>query len=106
SAAQAAVTAIRGTGARQRILVPGNGYSAASTWTDGAYDTDPVQRSNAYGWLNAAGPGKPLTDPLANSVAEVHTYLDPDQGGRTTRISSVTAARDHLAPVVAEAQRH
>jgi endoglucanase len=106
SAAQAAVTAIRGTGATQRIFVPGNGYTAASTWTNNFYDTAAVKRSNAYGWLNANGVGIPLSDPLANTVVEVHTYLDADEGGGTTQISSVTAARDHLAVVVNEARAH
>jgi endoglucanase len=104
-AAQAAVTAIRASGARQRILVPGNGYSAASTWPESSYDTDAVRHSNAWGWLNAAGPGHPLADPLHNTIAEVHTYLDADQGGRTTEITSVTAAREHLTPAVDEARR-
>lgn len=104
--AQAAVTAIRATGATQQILVPGNDYTAASQWTDNWYDTAPVQRSNAYGWLNADGTGKPLFDPLNNTLAEVHTYLDPDEGGVSAEITSVTAAREHLAVAVNEARAH
>jgi endoglucanase len=104
TAAQAAVAAIRKAGSTQRILVPGNDYTAASQWTANWYDTDAVQRSNAYGWLNANGPGKPLADPLNNTIVEVHTYLDPDEGGSTTEITSVTAARNHLANVVEEAR--
>ena len=106
TAAQAAVTAIRQAGATQQILVPGNDYSAASQWTNDWYDTDAVRRSNAYGWLNAGGPGKPLADPLNNTIVEVHTYLDPDEGGSSTQITSVTAARTHLANVVDEARAH
>jgi endoglucanase len=106
TAAQAALSAIRNTGSMQRIYVPGNGYSAASTWTSNFYDTAATQRSNAYGWLNANGPGQPLEDPLDNTVAEVHTYLDPDEGGGSTVISSVTAARDHLAVALDEASAH
>lgn len=104
--AQAGVTAIRDAGATQRIYVPGNGYSAASTWVidDAFYDTAPVRRSNAYGWLNANGPGQPITDPMDNMAAEVHTYLDPDQGGASDAITSVTAAREQLAVVVEEAR--
>ncbi len=102
--AQAGVDAIRGSGATQRIYVPGNGYTSAGSWTDDFYDTAPTKRSNAYGWLNANGPGQPITDPANNIVVEVHTYLDPDQGGGSTEISSVTAARDHLAVVVDEAR--
>ena len=104
TAAQAAVNAIRATGATQRILVPGNGWTGASSWTDNWYDTDPVQRSNAYGYLNANGPGQALRDSLNNTVVEVHTYLDTDQGGSSAEITSVTAARDHLAVVAAEAR--
>ncbi len=103
SAAQAAVTAIRATGSTQRIYVPGNGYSAASTWTSNFYDTAATKRSNAYGWLNANGVGQPLNDPANNIAAEVHTYLDADQGGSTTGITSITAARDHVAVTVNEA---
>lgn len=106
SAAQAAVSAIRGTGSVQRIHVPGNGYTAASSWTSNWYDTAAPARSNAYGWLNANGPGQPLLDPLGNSDAEVHTYLDTDQGGGTTEITAVTAARDHLAIAANEAAAH
>ncbi len=106
SAAQAAITAIRNTGSTQRIHVPGNGYSAASTWTSNFYDTASTKRSNAYGWLNANGAGQPINDPLDNIVAEVHTYLDTDQGGGTTEITSITAARDHISVALNEAAAH
>lgn len=104
--AQAGINAIRSSGATQRIYVPGNGYTAASTWVidDAFYDTDPIRRSNAYGWLNANGPGIPINDPLNNLVVEVHTYLDADQGGSTTGITSVSAARQQLQVVVNEAR--
>lgn len=106
SAAQSAVSAIRATGSTQRIYVPGNGYTAASSWTSNFYDTASPKRSNAYGWLNANGVGQPLNDPAGNIAAEVHTYLDTDQGGSTTEITSITAARDHLDVVVNEATAH
>ncbi|HMM68018.1 MAG TPA: cellulase family glycosylhydrolase [Dokdonella sp.] len=106
TAAQAAITAIRTTGSTQRIHVPGNGYSAASTWTSNFYDTASTKRSNAYGWLNANGLGQPINDPLANIDAEVHTYLDTDQGGGTTEITSITAARDHISVALDEATAH
>ena len=103
ASAQAAITAIRATGSTQRIYVPGNGYTAASTWTSNFYDTGVPQRSNAYGWLNANGVGQPLSDPANNIAAEVHTYLDADEGGSTTGITSIDAARLHLQVVVNEA---
>ena len=62
--AQAAVNAIRATGATQRILVPGTDYTGASQWTENWYDTAVPARSNAYGWLNASGVGQPLHDPV------------------------------------------
>lgn len=106
TATQTAVTAIRATGSTQRIFVPGNGYTAASTWTSNFYDTAATKRSNAYGWLNANGVGQPLTDPAGNMAAEVHTYLDTDEGGNGTEITSITAARDHLSVAVNEAAAH
>lgn len=106
TSAQAAITAIRNTGATQTIYVPGNGYSAASSWTSNFYDTAATKRSNAYGWLNANGAGQPLVDPLGKIVAEVHTYLDADEGGGTTQITSVTAARDHISVALNEAAAH
>lgn len=84
--------------------MPGNGYSGASTWTSNWYDTATTKRSNAYGWLNARGPGLPLLDPLSNTAAEVHTYLDSGQGGGTTQIVSYTQARANVSVAVNEAR--
>jgi aryl-phospho-beta-D-glucosidase BglC (GH1 family) len=104
SIAQEGIDAIRAAGATQRIHVPGNGYTAASSWTSNFYDTAATKRSNAYGWLNANGPGQPISDPLNRLVAEVHTYVNTDKSGSTDEIESVTAARDNLAQVVNEAR--
>ncbi len=109
SAAQAAVTAIRQTGSTQRIFVPGLGYTGASNWTSTSCygcDTDKTPISNAYGWLNANGKGEPLSDPLSNIAVEVHTYVDSDESGSSTDITSVTAARTQLAVTVNEARAH
>lgn len=104
--AQAAITAIRNAGSTQRIFVPGNGYTAASGWTANYYDTASPARSNAYGWLNANGVGQPLSDPANNIVAEVHTYVDPEQGGLSDEITSLTAAREQIAVALDEANAH
>jgi endoglucanase len=99
ASAQAAITAIRATGSTQRIYVPGNAYTGASTWLDDAAyggDTDVPPHSNAYGWLNANGAGMPLSDPLNNIAVEVHTYVDCYQGGLYDEITSNTAARNQL----------
>jgi len=102
SAAQAAIDSIRSSGSRQRIYVPGNGYTSASAWTATDYDDgfENPSRSNAYGWLNANGIGQPLSDPLSNIVIEVHTYVDQDQCGCSPspdEITSPTAARTQIA---------
>ena len=104
--AQTAVNAIRGTGSRQRILVPGNGYTAAGTWTSGFYDTALPQRSNAYGWLNANGPGVPIFDPLDDIVAEVHCYVDADGSGSSTGIVAFDTARQRIGVALDEAAAH
>lgn len=104
ASAQAAITAIRNAGSHQRIFVPGNGYTAASTWTSNFYDTGNPQESNAYGWLNANGIGQPISDPINNIVAEVHTYVDANESGTGDDITSVTAAVDHVAVALNEAQ--
>jgi endoglucanase len=102
-AAQKCIDAIRAAGATARIYVPGNGYTSAGAWTQNGYDTARTKRSNAYGWLNANGVGRPLFDPLGRTVAEVHLYLDPDGGGNSTDIVSPTIARERLANAVTEA---
>jgi endoglucanase len=104
--AQAAITAIRAAGSTQRIYVPGNGYTAASSWTQNFYDAAATKRANAYGWLNANGVGQPLLDPASNIVAEVHCYLDPDAAGSSTDVVSTTIARERLAVAVDEAAAH
>ncbi len=100
SAAQAAVTAIRGTGFTGAIHVPGNGWTGAGTWTDSSYDTASPKRSNAYGWLNARGVGLPLSDPAGKLVVGVHAYADPDAGGGTTTIGSTTISRSRVKVAV------
>jgi endoglucanase len=104
--AQACITSIRAAGATTTIYVPGNGYTAAASWTADWYDTAIPRRSNAYGWLNANGEGSPLSDPLNRSVAEVHLYLDADGSGSTTEIATPTVAHDRVAVVLTEAAAH
>lgn len=105
TAAQVGVNAIRATGSTQRIIVPGNGWTGASSWLDNWYDTSATnKRSNAYGYLNANGTGRPLSDPLNQTIVEIHTYLDENEGGGTPAITAVTAARSHLAVAVNEAR--
>jgi len=67
--AQAAINAIRATGATNLILVPGNFYSGANSWT-----TAGGEDSNAK--VMAA-----ITDPGNNYAFEVHQYVDSGSGG-------------------------
>jgi len=105
-AAQAAVTAIRNAGSTQRIYVPGISYTAANSWTSANWDdTDKPAISNATGWLTANN-GGPLYDPQNNVAVEVHTYLDSDQSGSTTCISSANAAANQMKVTVDWARSH
>lgn len=98
-AAQAAITAIRAAGFNNLIMVPGNGYTAASSWTNNWYDTAVTKVSNATGFLT-------LKDPLKNIAISVHSYADPNQGGGTTDISSATAGSTQLAATVTWARNN
>ncbi len=94
--AQDAVDAIRKAGFKGDIHVPGNGWSAAHSWNETWYDTASTKRSNAYGWMNARGPGLPLLDPLKRTLVEVHTYADTDAGGSSTEIVNGTTSRTRV----------
>ncbi len=69
SIAQSAVTAIRDTGAKQLILVPGTGWSGAHSWNQKA------------GTLSNAEALAKLKDPAHNFAIEVHQYFDQDSSG-------------------------
>lgn len=66
-AADAAVAAIRRTGARNLILVPGTDWTGARNWTEGTGS-------------NAAAFAK-FRDPARNFAFEMHLYLDADSSG-------------------------
>jgi endoglucanase len=97
AAAQAAITAIRATGATNLIMVPGNDYTAASTWTSNWYDTASPAVSNSVGFLA-------LKDPINNMCVSVHSYWDSDQSGTTTDISSNQVGVSNLQSIVAWAR--
>lgn len=65
TAADAAITAIRATGAKQLILIPGTDYTGAYDW---------VSSGNAAAWTK-------VNDPANNFAFEVHQYLDSDNSG-------------------------
>jgi endoglucanase len=68
-AANFAIAAIRQTGARNLILVPGNGWSGAHSWMSRGYGTP-----NAEVMLG-------VKDPSDNYAYDAHQYLDSDYSG-------------------------
>ena len=88
-AANAALAAIRATGARNTVLVPGNAWTGAHSWSESWYGT-----SNAVALLKVVDPGN-------NMLFEAHQYLDGNSGGQSGACVSTTIGRERLAPFVA-----
>ena len=84
--AQAAIREIRRLGFKGRILVPGDGWDGAGSWTSSWYGTP-----NAIAMLA-------ITD--ANVVFEAHLYLDTDASGKGTECVSETIGVERLQPFV------
>lgn len=76
SAANAAIAAIRATGAQQLILVPGNAWTGAHSWGQ-----------NWYGTPNAQVMGG-IVDSGANFAYELHQYFDGDFSGQSAQCSA------------------
>lgn len=73
--AKAAIKTIRLAGATQLVLVPGNGWTGAHSWTETWYDTD--------GSLSNADAFADFVDPGNNFAFEMHQYLDMDSSGKS-----------------------
>ena len=84
SSANAAIAAIRDTGATNLIMVPGNAWSGAHSWEQDWYGTP-----NAQVMLN-------VVDPLNNYAFEVHQYLDGDSSGTSDEVVHQGIGRDRL----------
>lgn len=84
AAANAAIAAIRKTGATNPIFVPGNAFSGAHCW-----DAD------WYGTPNAVAM-REIADPADNFVIEAHQYLDRDNSGRSDVAVSPTIGSERL----------
>lgn len=85
SAANGAIDAIRATGATNLVLVPGNAWTGAWTWSDNWYGTP-----NAVAMLQ-------FRDPLENFAFDVHQYLDADGSGTSPEVGSVTRPTERLS---------
>jgi endoglucanase len=80
------VAAIRKTGARNLILVPGTNWSGAHNWNGGG------DGSNAAAMSGFRDPGR-------NFVFELHQYLDSDSSGTKPDCVDATVGRRRLAGV-------
>jgi len=85
SAANAAIAAIRQAGATNLILVPGNAWTGAWSWSANWYGTP-----NAQAMLNVIDPGN-------NYAYDVHQYLDSDASGTSAAIVSPTIGAERVA---------
>lgn len=89
TAANTAIAAIRATGATNLILVPGNGWDGASSWTSNWYGTP-----NSTAMLSIRDSGN-------NYAFEVHQYLNADQSGSDANCVSATIGSERLAAFTA-----
>jgi len=94
SAANAALLAIRATGATQLVLVPGNAWSGAHAWSKPWYGTP-----NAQAMLEVVDPGQ-------NMAIEVHQYLDGDSSGGSTECVSPTIGVERLVEFTTWLRQH
>lgn len=82
--ANAAIQAIRETGADQKILVPGTIWSGAHSWMSSD---------------NHSVVGAGVIDPLDNYAFEVHQYLDGDSSGTSAYAVSETIGAERLTAI-------
>lgn len=84
-AAQAAIDAIRATGANNLVTVPGNGWTGAWSWHIGTW----------YGTANAKVMNR-VRDPADRMLFEVHQYFDKDGSGGSAECVSAEVGAERL----------
>lgn len=82
--ANAAIAAIRTTGANNLILVPGNAWTGAHSWLD-----------NWYGTPNGTVM-QGIVDPGNHYAIEAHQYMDSDSSGTSANCVSTTIGSERL----------
>lgn len=92
--ANMAIAEIRRAGAKNLILVPGNGWSSARDWTGGGYGTP-----NSEAMLK-------VEDPADDFAYDVHQYFNSDFTGTRADCQSVDIGISTLTPVTDWARRH
>ena len=93
-AANAAIDAIRATGARNLVTVPGNAWSGAWSWHESWYGTP-----NAVAMLK-------LRDPAERLLIEVHQYFNKDGSGSQPDCVSPSIGAERLARFTAWLRQH
>jgi endoglucanase len=93
-AANVAIAQIRQTGAKNLILVPGNGWSSARSWIESNYGTP-----NGEVMLG-------IDDPADNFAYDVHQYFNADWTGTSADCQSVDIGLSTLTPVTEWARKH
>lgn len=96
--AQTVTNAIRQTGAKQLILVPGNGWTGAHSWSETWPDTD--------GKLSNADAFADFKDPGNNFAFEMHQYLDSDASGTKPTCDDATRGSKALEGVTTWLKQH
>lgn len=91
--ANAAIAAIRRAGAKNLILVPGNGWTGAHGWLEGGSSANSVVMLRIH-------------DPAGHFLFDVHQYLDADSSGTHPDISSPAVGRERLAAFTLWCRRH
>lgn len=81
-----AIAAIRRTGARNLVLVPGTRWSGGHSWKSGGGDSNAAAMSG-------------FRDPAGNFMFEIHQYLDRDSSGTHPDCVDPTVGRRRLKAV-------
>lgn len=89
-AANAAIAAIRESGANNLILVPGISWTGAHSW---------ITSGNGAVMLG-------IKDPQNHFIYEVHQYLDPDSSGTHPEASSATIGSERLKAFTLWCRQH
>lgn len=93
-AANKSIAAIRRAGARNLVLVPGNGWTGAHSW-----------ESSSYGTPNAEVMAR-VADPANNFAYEVHQYLDSNYSGTKPDCKSATIGVEKLTAITRWLREH
>lgn len=100
-AANAAIAAIRDTGATNLIFVPGNGWTGAHSWLQNWYAQESpnsgVTGPNGYRVGSNAEEMLNIVDPLDRVIFEMHQYFDHDFAGKQPDCQSETIGSEKLA---------